>query len=96
MYSWHRTAGVGCTADFDMSAAARVHDKPAQRQLHVTLAPNPDNSRHCPAYNHIRVMHMSLFQYCCTVADFLSLYEPNACGGYLRDCFACRKEILSV
>ena len=25
----------------------------------------------CPAYNHIGVMHMSLFQYCCTVADFV-------------------------
>ena len=50
----------------------------------------------CPAYNHIRVMHMNLFQYFCTVADFLSSCEPNACGGHLRDCFACRKEILSV
>ena len=33
----------------------------------------------CPAYNHIRVMHMNLFQYnnCCTVADFLSLCETK-------------------
>ena len=27
----------------------------------------------CAAYNVIRVMHMNLFQYCCIVADFLSL-----------------------
>ena len=37
----------------------------------------------CPAYSHVRVMHMNLFQCCCIVADFLSLCEPNACGGYL-------------
>ena len=50
----------------------------------------------CPAYDHIRVKHVNLLQYCCTVADFLSLCESNACGGFLRDCFACRKEVLSV
>ena len=38
-------------------------------------------------------MNLSRSQYCCTVADFLSLCEPNVCGGYLRDCFASRKEI---
>ena len=52
----------------------------------------------CPAYNHIRVKHMNLLQYCCTLADFLSLCEPKSGGGFLRDCFAYRKfkEILSV
>ena len=35
----------------------------------------------CPAYNHVRVMHLNLFQYCSTVADFLSLCESNASGG---------------
>ena len=39
---------------------------------------------------------MDLFQHGCTVADFISLCEPNACGCFLRDCFAHRKEILSM
>ena len=49
-----------------------------------------------PAYNHIRAKHVDLFQHCCTVADFMPLCESNACGGFLRDYFASRKEILSV
>ena len=32
----------------------------------------------CPAYSHIRAKHVDLFQHCCTVADFMSLCEPNA------------------
>ena len=50
----------------------------------------------CPAYSHIRAKHVGLFQHCSTVADCMSFCEPDACGGYLRECFACRKEILSV
>ena len=50
----------------------------------------------CPAYDHFRVKYVNPLQYCCTVAEFLSLCEPNACGGFLADCFAYRKEILSV
>ena len=30
------------------------------------------------------------------LAEFMTLCEPNACGGFLRECFACRKQILSV
>ena len=33
---------------------------------------------------------------CFTVAAFMSFCEPNACGGFLGECFACTKEILSV
>ena len=50
----------------------------------------------CPAYSHIRSQHLDLLQHCCTIADFMTLCEPNACGGFLRECFACRKQILSV
>ena len=50
----------------------------------------------CPAYSHIRSQHSELLQHCCTIADFVTLCEPNACGGFLRECFACRKQILSV
>jgi len=50
----------------------------------------------CPAYSHIRSQHLDLLQHCCTIADFIILCEPNACGGFLRECFACRKQILSV
>ena len=49
----------------------------------------------CPAY-HIRSQHLDLLQHCCTIADFMALCEPNTCGGFLRECFACRKQILSV
>ena len=42
----------------------------------------------CQAYSHIRSQHLNLLQQCCTIAD-LPLCEPNACGGFLRECFAC-------
>ncbi len=45
----------------------------------------------CPAYSHIRSQHLDLLQHCFTIADFMSLCKPNACGGFLRECFACRK-----
>ena len=51
---------------------------------------------YCPAYSHIRSQHLDLLQHCCTIADFMILCEPNACGGFLRERFACRKQILSV
>ena len=38
----------------------------------------------CPAYSHIRAKHVDMFQHYCTVADFTSFCEPNACGGYCR------------
>ena len=50
----------------------------------------------CPAYSHIRSQHLGLLQHCCTIADFMTLCEPNACGDFLRECFACRKQILFV
>ena len=54
----------------------------------------------CPAYSHIRSQHLDLLQHCCAIADFVSLYnhicEPNACGGFLRECFACGKQFLTV
>ena len=50
----------------------------------------------CPAYSRIRSQHLNLLQHCCTIADFMTLCEPNAYGGFLRGCFACRKQILSV
>jgi len=37
----------------------------------------------CPAYSHIRSQHLDLLQHCCTIADFMTLCEPNACGGSL-------------
>ena len=43
----------------------------------------------CPAYCYIRSQHLNLLQHC-------FLCEPNACGGFLRECFACRKQFLSV
>ncbi len=39
----------------------------------------------CPAYSHIRSQHLDLLQHCCTIADFMTLCEPNACGGFLRE-----------
>jgi len=51
---------------------------------------------YCPAYSHIRSQHLDLLQHCCTIADFMTLCEPNACGGFLRGCFARRKQILSL
>ena len=50
----------------------------------------------CPAYSHIRSQHVDLLLHCCTIADFMILCEPNACGGLLKECFACRKQFCSV
>jgi len=49
----------------------------------------------CPAYSHIRTKHASLFQQTRTVPDFITSCEPNVCGGFLRECFSCRKCVLS-
>ena len=49
----------------------------------------------CPAYSYIRLKHMHVFEQVCTVPEFLARCEPNACAGFLRDCFDCRKCILS-
>ena len=51
---------------------------------------------HCPANSHIRSQHLDLLQHCCTIADFMALCEPNACGGFPLKCFACGQQVLSV
>ena len=43
----------------------------------------------------LRVQSADLFQQGCTVADFLSKNEPNACGGFIRNCFSLRGRILN-
>ena len=48
----------------------------------------------CPAYSHIRSQHLDLLQHCCTIADFMTLREPNACDGFLRECFVGSKPCL--
>lgn len=49
----------------------------------------------CLAYSHITDRHTYLFQQAYTVPDFLARCESNVCGGFLRECFLCRKCILS-
>jgi len=49
----------------------------------------------CPAYSHIRNKHAKKFQQTCTVPGFIVKCEPNACGDFLRECFSCRRFILS-
>ena len=34
---------------------------------------------------YFRIQSADLFQQGCTVADFLSKTEPNACGGFIRN-----------
>ena len=50
----------------------------------------------CPAYSHTRSQHVDLLQHCGTIADFTCEPKRNACGGFLRECFACRKQFLTV
>ena len=50
----------------------------------------------CPAYSDVRQKHASLFQQAFTVSDFFTNSEPNACGGFLRECFSFRKSIVSI
>ena len=50
----------------------------------------------CPAYSDVRQKHTSLFQQAFTVSDFFTNSEPNACGGFLRECFSLRKSIVST
>jgi len=51
---------------------------------------------YCPAYSHIRSQHWDRLQPGSTIADFVSLYEPNACGAFLRECFACFKSKVKI
>ena len=48
-----------------------------------------------PAYSDVRQKHASLFQQAFTVSDFFTNSEPNACGGFLREC-SLRKSIVST
>ena len=41
----------------------------------------------CPANAPFRVQSADPFQQGCTVADFWSNNEPNACGGFIRNFF---------
>ena len=50
----------------------------------------------CPAYSDVRQKHASLFQQAFTVSDFFTNSEPNACGGFLRECFSLGKSIVST
>ena len=58
-----------------------------------------EDEQHCvlsfSAYSHIRSQHLNLLQHW-RLADFITLREPNACSGFLRECFAYREQILSV
>ena len=48
----------------------------------------------CPAYSSIRASHANLFQCACSVSDFFDSCEANACGGFIRNCFSLRSNIL--
>ena len=50
----------------------------------------------CPAYSDVRQKHASPFQQAFTVLDFFTNSEPNACGGFLTECFPLRKSIAST
>ena len=50
----------------------------------------------CPAHSDVRQIDASLFQQVFSVSDSFINPEPNACDGFLRDCFSCRKSILST
>ena len=49
----------------------------------------------CFAYSSIRASHASLFQCACSVSDFFDSCEANACGGFIRNCFSLRSNILA-
>ncbi len=50
----------------------------------------------CPVYNDIRTKYASLLQQAFSVSDFFLYSEPNACGGFLRECLSLRKAIVSA
>ena len=47
----------------------------------------------CPAYSSIQASHASLFQCACSVSDVFDSCE--ACGGFIRNCFSLRSNILT-
>ena len=48
----------------------------------------------CPAYSSIRARHANLFQCACSVSDFFDSCEANVCGGFIRNRFSLRSNIL--
>ena len=50
----------------------------------------------CPAYSSIRASHANLFQCACSVSDFFDSCEANACGGFIRNCFSLRSNVLTA
>ena len=51
---------------------------------------------HCPAYSDIRRKDAAMFQQAFTAPDLITQSEPNVLGGFLRECFSCRKALLSI
>ena len=77
----------GCLAGLDVDAMVCIL---TQDEQHFLFS--------CPAYSDVRQKYASLFQQAFYVSDFYTNYksEPNACGGFLRDCFSRRKSIVST
>ncbi len=98
---WFRTGWHGLCVDTGRQACTDgVHlDRTDRLCLVCKSLDCVENEQHfvqiCPAYSHIRSQHLDLLQHCCTIADFTFWCEPkrNACGDFLRECFACRKQI---
>ncbi|KAL3146185.1 hypothetical protein ABBQ32_14176 [Trebouxia sp. C0010 RCD-2024] len=51
---------------------------------------------HCPAYSDIRRKYAAMFQQAFTAPDLITQTEPNVLGGFLRECFSCRKALLPI
>ena len=50
----------------------------------------------CPAYSSIRRKYAAMFQQFFTAPDLITQSDPNVFGGFLRECFSCRKALSSI
>ena len=95
----------GCSADLDVDATVCMWTQgdgwiPKGRIGCVRFATHLRtwriNSFSCLVAQLIRQKFASLFQQAFSVSDFFTNSEPNACGGFLKECFSRRKSIVST
>ena len=84
---------VQCTVHVGMPAGQWVDTKREDRLCQVCHpSKNVEDEQlflfDCPAYSDVKQKYASLFQQAFSVSDFFTNSEPNACGGFLKECYS--------
>ncbi len=97
---------VGCLADLDVAAMACILRRwvgtdRKDRLCQICYSDQDvEDEQHflfdCPAYSNVRRKYVTMVQHAFTAPDLITQSEPNVFGGVFKECFSCRKALLSV